>query len=137
MTARAKKTNISDVFSGTWRLVETERWDRDELDTFQPAFIRFDDKQVGGMGLLVIQAELDCRYSERDGQPLVEFTFEGDDDGHPCSGRGWGTIRDGKLRGRIFIHLGDDSELVAERQSAVRAASKSSAPRAARRRSVK
>jgi len=47
---------------------------------------------------------------------LIVFTFEGDDDGHPCTGRAWAEIQsDGKLRGRIYIHLGDDSEFVAKR----------------------
>jgi len=52
----------------------------------------------------------------RDGKPFVEFTFEGDDDGHPCTGRAWAQIEsDGRLRDRIYIHLGDDSEFMAER----------------------
>jgi len=31
------------------------------------------------------------------------------------SGRGWAVLRDNELHGMIFIHLGDDSEFVAER----------------------
>ena len=82
----------------------------------QPAFSRFDDEMVGSFGMIVIQAGIACRFGTRDGKPLVEFTFEGDDDGHPCSGRAFGVVEPGgKLRGRIYIHLGDDSEFVAER----------------------
>lgn len=104
------------AFSGTWRIIETELWDADALDTVQPAFIRFDDEMIGSLGMIVIQAGLDCRFGDRDGKPFVELTFEGDDDGHPCTGRAWAKIEsDGKLRGRIHIHLGDDSEFVAER----------------------
>lgn len=104
------------AFSGTWRITETELWDAEALDTMQPAFIRFDDEMIGSIGMIVIQAGLDCRFGERGGKPLVELTFEGDDDGHPCTGRAWAEIEsDGKLRGRIYIHLGDDSEFVAER----------------------
>ncbi|MBX3159202.1 MAG: hypothetical protein KF773_24755 [Deltaproteobacteria bacterium] len=107
------------AFSGTWRITETELWDTDALDMMQPAFIRFDDEMVGSFGMIVISAEIDCRFGVRDGKPLVEFTFSGDDDGHPCTGRGWGVIdADGKLRGRIYIHLGDDSEFVASRSAA-------------------
>lgn len=108
--------NTDKAFTGGWRIVETEVWAEDALDTVQPAFVRFDDECIGSFGMIVIQAGIDCRFGVRDGRPLVEFTFEGDDDGHPCTGRAWATIEpDGKLRGRLFIHLGDDSEFVAER----------------------
>lgn len=109
----------SAAFSGSWHIVETELWDQDALDLVQPAFIKFDDESVGSLGMIVIGAGLDCRFGTRDGKPLVEFTFDGDDDGHPCNGRGWGVIDvDGKLRGRLFLHLGDDSDFVAERSKA-------------------
>jgi hypothetical protein len=110
----SRKTNAA--FSGSWHIVETELWDQDALDLVQPAFIKFDDECIGSFGMIAIGAGIDCRFSTRDGKPLVEFTFEGDDDGHPCTGRGWGVIdAGGKLRGRLFLHLGDDSEFVAER----------------------
>jgi hypothetical protein len=110
----SRETNAA--FSGSWHIVETELWDQDALDLVQPAFIKFDDECIGSFGMIAIGAGIDCRFSTRDGKPLVEFTFDGDDDGHPCSGRGWGVIdADGKLRGRLFLHLGDDSEFVAER----------------------
>lgn len=104
------------AFSGTWRITETELWDTEALDTVKPALIRFDDEMIGSLGMIVIQAGLDCRFGERDGKPFVELTFEGDDDGHPCTGRAWAKIEsDGKLHGRIYIQLGDDSKFVAER----------------------
>jgi hypothetical protein len=43
-------------------------------------------------------------------------SWEGFDDGSPASGRGWATLDTaGRLVGRIFIHKGDDSGFVAER----------------------
>lgn len=90
--------------------------DQDALHAVQPAFIKFDDERVGSLGMIVIGAGIDRRFSTRDGKPFVEFTFEGDDDGPPCSGRGVGVIEaDEKLRGRLFLRLGDDSDFVAER----------------------
>lgn len=104
------------TFAGSWHIVETELWDQDALDLVQPAFIKFDEECIGSFGMIAIGAGIDCRFSTREGKPFVDFTFDGDDDGHPCSGRGWGVIDvDGKLRGRLFLHLGDDSEFVAER----------------------
>lgn len=105
-----------DRFRGHWRIATTEVWGRDSLDLVQPAFLRFDDNRLGQLGMIAIRADLDCRYGDRDGKPLVEFTFEGDDDGHSCHGRGWAILdADGLLRGRLHIHQGDDSGFVAER----------------------
>ena len=111
----APDRTTATAFSGTWRITSAELWDTDALDTMQPAFIKFDDESIGSFGMIVISAGIDCRFGTRDGKPLVEFTFDGDDDGHPCTGRAWGVIDDGKIRGRMYIHLGDDSGFVAER----------------------
>jgi hypothetical protein len=131
---RVPTRNTPEAFAGRWHIVETSVWDQDALDTVQPAFIKFDDESIGSLGMIVIGAGLDCRFGTRDGKPLVEFTFEGDDDGHPCSGRGFGVIdADGKLRGRLFLHLGDDSEFVAERGEGGEIAARGSARRRKRR----
>jgi hypothetical protein len=66
---------------------------------------------------LAIDANLDVRYGSRDGAAGAEFSWEGFDDGTPATGRGWvalGTA--GRLVGHIFVHNGDDSGFVAERE---------------------
>jgi hypothetical protein len=53
---------------------------------------------------------MDCRHGERDGRPCVEFTWDGNDECDPASGRGWVRLeKDGTLSGHIFFHQGDDS----------------------------
>ena len=53
---------------------------------------------------------MDCRHGERGGRPFVEFTWDGNDEGDPASGRGWVRLeKDGTLSGHIFFHQGDDS----------------------------
>ncbi len=65
------------------------------------------------VGLLAVEGFIDCRYSAR--EPLVEFSWQGHDDGDDACGRGWAIVEtDGKLRGRIFIHRGDDSGFIAK-----------------------
>lgn len=51
------------------------------------------------------------RTTERDGQPAVEFSWEGGDgaDGTPLTGRAWAVLDDAKLDGMFFIHQGDES----------------------------
>ena len=77
--------------------------------------MEFDRHGLGEFGFIAVQGALDCRYGQRDGMPLVEFTWEGVDEGGDCRGRGWATLRGGRLEGRWHFHHGDDSGFVATR----------------------
>lgn len=94
---------------GSWRIVEMELWDRDDIDLLGPALIVFTKDGTGSVQFIAVEGLLDCRDAPRDGRPGVEFSWEGDDEGAPVGGRGWAVLDDGALVGRIFIHLGDDS----------------------------
>lgn len=98
------------AFSGRWRIVEMEAWDRDAFDLLGPAYMAFDRGGLGAFRFIAVEGRMDCRYGDRDGKPLVEFTWDGNDELDPASGRGW-AIADGmSLRGRIFIYSGDASD---------------------------
>lgn len=100
------------AFLGTWRIIETEMWDQDALDMIVPAHITFTPDDLGSFEMIAVQAELDPRFASN----RVEFSWVGEDDGDERSGRGWAEIgKDGKLRGRIYFHMGDDSSFVAKR----------------------
>ncbi|HEY2539591.1 MAG TPA: hypothetical protein VGI28_08880 [Stellaceae bacterium] len=82
-----------------------------------PAHIAFTGVDGGKLEFLAIEADLDVRYGSRDGAACAEFSWEGFDDGTSVSGRGWVTLGTaGRLVGHIFIHKGDDSGFVAERE---------------------
>ena len=64
---------------------------------------------------IALTAWLDVRYDARNGGPVAEFSWEGDDEGDQRSGRGWvalGTA--GRLVGHVYIHRGDNSGFVCE-----------------------
>ena len=106
---------------GAWRITGTELWDREALDLVDEAFIRFGSQQLGELALIALRADVDFRLGTKDRKPSVEFSFDGDDDGAPCSGRGWAILdEDDVLRGRLYIHRGDDSAFEAERLDARR-----------------
>ncbi len=86
-----------------------------DLDPLGPADLTFERDGLGRLGFLAIQAGLDYRVGKRDGGPTVEFSFEGSDEGDRITGRGWATLAVDELRGRIFIHHGDDSGFTARR----------------------
>src|SRR5688572_2709332 len=83
---------------GRWRIVETESWEVDDLDLLDPAHLTLEARGRGRLGLLAI-----------------EFSFEGSDEGHRISGRGWAVLDGEQLRGRLLFHQGDDSGFTASR----------------------
>jgi hypothetical protein len=96
--------------TGRWRIVEMDQWDQDAIDLVEPGFIELTRDGAGEFGFIAVRGEMDCRWSERDGRPLVEFTWEGNDEMDPASGRGWAVLaEDGTLTGHLFFHLGEDS----------------------------
>jgi hypothetical protein len=102
-------------FTGRWRIVEMEMWDRDAIDLVEPGFVKFDKNRTGEFGFIAVRGWMDCRTVERDARAAVEFSWEGDDEGDQVSGRGWATLLDdGTIEGRLFFHLGDDSGFRAE-----------------------
>ena len=108
---------MSFQFSGYWRITEMAVWARDAIDLVGPAHIIFDDDGMGRFRFIAVTGFTDCRYSEREDKPLVEFSWQGKDERDDAYGRGWAMIKDdGKLHGHIFIHCSEDSSFVAERE---------------------
>jgi len=107
--------------AGKWRITEMDVWDQDAFDLLGPAFFSFDGKRSGSFRFIAVEGGMDCRHGERDGRPFVEFTWDGNDECDPASGRGWVRLeKDGTLSGHIFFHQGDASGF-----KAIRAASDS------------
>jgi hypothetical protein len=107
-------------FRGTWRIIETELWDADDLDDVTEAHLTLGKNNLGELAFLCVSAGVDYRVVQRDGRPAVEFSFNGEDELTPVSGRGWAILDADELRGRLFFHGGDDSAFVARRKPAKR-----------------
>ena len=102
---------------GRWHIVEMEVWDRDAIELLGPAFIELTSKGQGSFRFIAVEGWMDVREAERDGGPAIEFSWDGNDELDPASGRGWAVLAaDGSLEGRIFFHMGDDSWFRAERE---------------------
>jgi hypothetical protein len=108
----SERRTTPKLFHGRWRIIETEVWAEDALDLVVPAHITFAQGGLGHFQMIAVEGGIDCRF-ETD---RVEFSWVGDDDGEQTNGRGWAEIgKDGKLRGRLYFHQGDDSSFVAQR----------------------
>src|SRR3970282_917063 len=99
--------------AGRWRIVETELWDREALDLVVPAYISFDLHGLGGVQLIAIGASIDYRVEQRDDAMVLEFSWSGFDEMDATSGRAWARIDGDTMRGKLFIHQGEESTLVA------------------------
>lgn len=112
-----RKSAFAAAFKGRWRIAEMDQWDNDYLDLVEPAHITFSGAANGQFAFGAINASLDVRYGARHDAACAEFSWEGFDEGDPACGRGWATLGTaGSLVGHIFIHNGDDSGFLAERE---------------------
>jgi len=103
------------TFEGRWRIVEMELWDEDAIDLLGPAFIEISRDGFGHFHFIAVEGQMDVHTVEREGRAGIEFSWEGNAECDPASGRGWAKLSpDGALEGRIFFHMGDDSSFRAE-----------------------
>ena len=122
------------AFRGAWRITTMELWAPDAVDLLGPATVVFDDEAFGEFRFIAVRGWMDCRFSERSGRPLVEFSWLGKDEMDDASGRGWAIIEDDDtLAGRIYFHQGDDSAFTAGRGVSTERAALRSKARARRR----
>jgi hypothetical protein len=111
----------SKAFDGSWRIAQMDQWDEEYLDLVETAHIKIDKRGQGILLFGAVEGWLDCRFTERDELPFVEFSWEGLNEGDSVCGRGWASLQsDGSLKGHLFIHLGDDSAFVAKLKSPVK-----------------
>jgi hypothetical protein len=112
----AKVPASAKAFAGRWRIVETDVWDNDFLDEIEEAHITFHGGSDGEIVFGALSGSLDVRYGSREGSACAEFSWEGFDDNDAACGRGWATIGTAsRLVGHIYIHKGDHSAFVCER----------------------
>jgi hypothetical protein len=103
-------------FTGRWRIVSMEQWEQGFVDEEEEGYFEFDDKGRGHFHFGNVQGQMDCRLTTRDGEPAIEFSWDGNAEMDAAQGRGWAVIRDGELHGMIFFHGGDDSDFVAKKK---------------------
>ena len=96
-------------FIGTWSIIEMEAWDQDYVNMEVSGHFTFKKNGRGLFQFGLVQGEMDCRVETGERGDRIEFSWEGQDEMDPTSGRGWAVNEGGELRGRIYIHLGDDS----------------------------
>jgi hypothetical protein len=109
------KRKSKSPIEGPWNIVSMTEWDEDYLHEEVQAFIEFGPKGTGEFHFGYVRGEMDCRTTQKDGKPAVEFTWDGNDEMEHVFGRGWAVLEGDRLEGMIFFHDGEDSGFTAER----------------------
>jgi len=115
-----KRANAPSVVAGRWRIVSMSAWDDEFIDEEEEGYFEFDQQGNGQFHFGYVHGDMDCRLTTRDGEPAVEWTWNGNDEMDPAQGRGWAVVNSDELHGMIFFHGGDDSEFVAKKSKPAR-----------------
>jgi hypothetical protein len=107
------KAKPKSPFSGRWRILSMNAWDQDYIDEEEEGYFEFDETGGGEFHFGYVHGQMDCRLTTRDGEPAVEWSWDGNAEMDPAQGRGWAVLKGDELHGMIFFHQGDDSEFVA------------------------
>jgi len=111
MAKRKPKSPIE----GRWSIVSMTEWDEGSLHEEVQAFIEFSAKDTGEFHFGYVQGQMDCRATVKDGNPAVEFTWDGHDETEHAFGRGLAVLEGDQLEGMVFFHFGEYSGFTAQR----------------------
>ena len=92
-----------------------EHWDNEFIDLVVPGHITFKKNGEGEFQFGAVQGYIDYRIETWGDLERLEFSWEGNDEMDPVSGRGWAEIKGDELHGRLYFHMGDDSWFIAKR----------------------
>jgi hypothetical protein len=120
--ATKKAKTIAAAFTGRWRILEMELWDSKTIDLDVEGHFTFGKSRQGDFQFICVRGFMDCRYSEDPQGPRVDFSWEGQDEDMPSSGRGWAILAGDCIEGRVFTHNADDSSFRACRPGSRRRA---------------
>lgn len=101
-----KRAKHKSPFISVWHIVSMTAWDEDFFNEEVQAFVEFKGNGTGDFHFGNLQGQVDCREAIRDGQPAVEWTWDGNAEMDPAQGRGWAVLKGDDLHGMIFFHMG-------------------------------
>jgi hypothetical protein len=108
------KPRPEPTFEGRWHIVSMTQWDEAFINAEVEGFIQFAGRS-GEFQFGYVRGDMNCQLTTRDGEPAVEWDWDGSDEMDPAQGRGWAVLKGEELHGMIYFHRGDSSGFVARR----------------------
>src|SRR3954464_4872285 len=109
------KPKPKSPFDGRWHIVSMPEWDEEYIHEEVQAFIEFDAKGTGEFRFAYVRGDMGCRLTTRDGEPAIEWSWQGYDELDPEAGGGWAVLKGDELHGIILFNDGDECDFVAKR----------------------
>ena len=104
------KPEPESTFTGRWRIVSMSAWDEDFIDEEEEGYFEFGAKGGGEFHFGYVHGNMDGKPTIRDGEPAVEWTWDGNDEMDPAQGRGQRTARHDLLPRRRRLRVrGEDN----------------------------
>ena len=75
----AKKSKAPNPFLGLWHIVSMETWGEDYFNEEVQAFIELEENGTGHFQFGYVSGDMDWRPATRDGEPAVEWSWEGNE----------------------------------------------------------
>lgn len=116
MGSNDERRTGADAFAGTWRITHMDMWDQDAVDLLGPASSSSTRIEAVACASSPSRPTWTAATVRRRGKPFVEFSFSGQSEHDPISGRGCAAVKGDAMEGTIYLHLADQSEFTAERQ---------------------
>lgn len=114
----AKKKTPPSPFTGSWRITWMAEWDQEFVNSEIQGFFDFEDRGSGEFHFGYVHGFMDCKMTTRDDKPCIEFSWEGNDEMDPASGRGWAVLHGkNEIEGMLFFHFGDESAFKAMKRN--------------------
>jgi hypothetical protein len=105
------------AFLGRWRIVDLMGWDDEEDTDGGPSNLTLKADFEGSFSMGAVRGDIDATYDHDDGEPLMEFCWQGFDEFGTASGRGWAVlVGPARLVGEVYIFKGGRAEFAAERE---------------------
>jgi hypothetical protein len=104
------------AYAGTWHITKMGLWNDDYLHMEVRAYIRIEKSGRGEFQFGLVYGALDGEAVQYGAGERFDFTWGGNDECEPASGKGWLELRGRtRLEGKIKFHRGDKSKLWATR----------------------
>ena len=108
----------ANPINGIYEITHMDQWAQDFVDIEVPGFIRIDPHGQGEFQFGYVHGEMTVMFTERNGKTAAEWTWQGNDEMDPASGRGWSVLQaEGRLEGEIVFLDGDSSGFSAEQKA--------------------
>lgn len=90
-----------------------EQWDADFINGDQ-VHIEFGGNGLGSIQFGCVYGKINCWLTERQGEPAIEWCWEGQSEKTVGQNQGWAVLKGGELHGEILL-FGGHASFVAER----------------------